>query len=688
MRGAHFIIAAGGFFKRRKEAPPSRPSEEAEELEEAIRKKVKNELRAREDAVNERETKLNQKEAELNKKATELAHKLQELAEREAKLEGRSPGAGGGTGGEATQAAAQPAPFPQDFPPDQDDPAAQAELITRLENRLDAARAKHAELVERERKRAEYRDRIEGYRSRGLSVDRLEAVIGESIDDVEMAFECYENDLAQLARLAERCDRVDRVFAAEADALKARCSDPDAIPEIEAGLRELELRIEAKRREVLERVQRWADAGYVVSRLQELRDSDLSTLEQALMHFEEDVEVLKMFGERLASMDPAFEAEATQLKTQLTDPSRIPDIETQLLAIEQKIGLRKQEFVNRLAGYKAEGWVTDSLDAVMSSDLATIEKAFMKFDEDTRKLGSLAERAFKLDRFFTPQIAAITDNLRNPAQIPQIEARIQAIEEETERRRADFRIRIDALKAEGINTTVLENAMSGDLESISSVFAEYDSDQTKLQELLPRVAAIESEGRHLDELNALRARFKEPGARGEIERRLAELEELIRAEKKRETEERVRKEMEAAEKRSREEMERERAERERAERERLEKAQPAEEAAAAPSPGLPPPPPAPPAPSAPQPPEAPQPSLPPSPVEPGEAGRATPEEQEVSSLIASAEALIKELEAAKLDVTFANSHLKLARSFFRRKKLDKALYYVKKAHETASALRK
>lgn len=686
MKGSHFIIMAGGFFKRRKEAAPSRPSEEAEELEEAVRKKVKNELRAREDAVNERETRLNQKEAELNKKEAELAHKLQELAEREAKLEGRLSVAGGGTGGEAAQAAAQPAPFAQGFPPDQDDPAAQAEFITRLENRLEAARAKHAELVERERKRAEYRDRIEGYRSRGLSVDRLEAVIGESIDDVQMAFECYENDLAQLARLAKRCDRVDRVFAAEADALKARCSDPDAIPEIEAALRELELRVEAKRREVLERVQRWADAGYVVSRLQELRDGDLSTLEQALMHFEEDVEVLKMFGERLASMDPAFEAEATQLRTQLTDPSRIPDIEAQLLAIEQKIGLKKQEFVNHLAGYKAEGWVTDSLDAVMSSDLATIEKAFMKFDEDTRKLGSLAERAFKLDRFFTPQIAAITDNLRNPAQIPQIEARIQAIEEETERRRADFRTRIDALKAEGVNTTVLENAMSGDLESISSVFAEYDSDQTKLQELFPRIAEIESEGRHLGELNALRARFKEPGARGEIERRLAELEELIRAEKKRETEERVRKEMEAAEKRSREEMERER--RARAERERLEKVQPAEEAAAVPSPALPPSPPAPPAPSAPQPPEAPQPSPPPSPHEPGEAGRATPEEQEVSSLIASAEALIKELEVAKLDVTFANSHLKLARSFFRRKKLDKALYYVKKAHETARALRK
>ncbi|MEM4728528.1 MAG: hypothetical protein QXH42_02040 [Thermoplasmata archaeon] len=704
MRGAYFIPVACGLFKRKKEAAPT--AEEGE-LEEAIRKKLKDELRAREDAVRERETALKQKEEELSKKEAELALKLQELAGREAKLEARAKELEQAKVAEAPAAPPVPPPQTQEFPPDFDDPALQSELIARIEKRLESAREKYRQLVAQEEKRAEYRARIEGYRARGLSVDRLEAVIGESLDDIQMAFECYENDLAHLATLAQRCDQLDKVFAAEAEALKARCNDPDAIPEIEAGIVELEARAAAKRDELLARIKKWAEQGFSVARFQTITDQSLAALEQAVMHYEEDIEVLRMFGERLASIDPVFVEEINNIRSMLNDPDKIPDIEAQLLQVEQKMNMKKQDFVNKLAGYKAEGWVTDALDAVMTSDIATIEKAFMQFEEDMKKLAVLAERTFKLDRFFTPQITAITDNLRNPARIADIEARIQAIEEETERRRADFRIRIDTLRAEGYDTSPLEEAMSGDLETISNAFAEYEAELARLKELLPRLVALEAEGRHPEELSVLRAKFRSPAARKEVERALAELEERVKAEKLRETEERIRREREEAEKRSREEMERERLERERLEKERLERerlekesvlvsaasAVSAEPVAARGAPEAPltmsagattelptqvatPP----------VPPTAQVVPMPPSPTL--EAVAKGSDEETVKALIASAEALIKELAAANVEANQASSHLKLARAFFRSKRLDKALQYAQKAYDNAKALKK
>ena len=324
MSGIYGMAAFGALFKKKKE--PSAGAA-ARDREDEIRKNVLDDFRGREDAIHAREAAVAAREERLEKERAELASRIQELA-----------------AGAATQRAAPAREARQkEAPARSAAPAASRGRSIReleqhmksLEEELEKARALHRELTALEKKRAEYLERLIGFKTRGFSVAKLEAAMGRPTDELDKAFRAFQKDVDTLVALAARCDRVDPFFSVEAGALKALCTRPEAIADVEKGIRELEARELAKRKLLMDRVGKWRSEGYVTARFERLEGASMGDLEEAILQFDADIAALRKLGARLDALGQAGAAQAAQIRPMLADPERLHELENALSRLER-----------------------------------------------------------------------------------------------------------------------------------------------------------------------------------------------------------------------------------------------------------------------------------------------------------------------------------------------------------------
>ena len=417
------LVISGALFKK-KVKDEEHDGESARSREKAIREKVVDDLRAREDAIREREATISAREEEHGKKSAELALKLQELAVRETELKGKY-----GEGGAPARADGH-----HGLPPDSDKLEEQDKLVKALEHRLTGARARHEEL-RRAGTNRRLAEAIDAYRSSGYVVSRLERLKDLAAAELEKELARFEHDAAALGPLAARCDGLDRAVGNEAEALRSRCNDPDAIAAIEKGIKELESRVQSRRAELRRRIDRWKGEGFAVARFSGLQDAALTALEEAVSKFEEDLEVLHHFTAKLDALDAADRKAASRLVPMLKDPENIPALEKEFQALEKQAGGRVQQFLELFEKWKAEGFRVERLEKALSADQAAMRSAFLQFDEDVRRLRGLSERASRLDVSFATQVAGLNRGLHDPEQLHKMELAVKELEEESERKK-------------------------------------------------------------------------------------------------------------------------------------------------------------------------------------------------------------------------------------------------------------
>jgi len=425
MRHAYALALGGALFKK-KVKENGHDGNGSRAHEKAIRDKVVDELRAREDTLREREAALAAREDEHGKKSAELALKLQELAVRESELKGKYADG---------SAPAGPAGHHR-LPPDSDNIEEQEKLVKALEQRLASARARHDGLRRAAGGRGRLADTISAYSSSGYVVARLEKLKNLPAAELEKALGQFEKDAAALGPLAARCDALDRAVAKQAAILRARCNDPDAIPDIERGIRELEANVEARRSELRNRLDRWRGEGYAMARLDKVRDSGLVALEEAAAKFEDDLEVLRLFREKLDTMDASARKGAARLVPLLKDPDNIPALEKEFQALEKQAGTRVQQFIELFEKWRSEGFRVETLEKALAADEPTMRAAFLKYEEDLSRLRALSERASRLDVSFATQVAGLNRGLHDPEQLHQMELAVKELEDEAEKHKA------------------------------------------------------------------------------------------------------------------------------------------------------------------------------------------------------------------------------------------------------------
>ena len=334
-------VLCGALFKKKKETADT-SGERARDREAEIRKRIVDDLRGREDALREREASIAAREEALERGRAELARKLAELAQSagppknapEKAREGAVPAQSAGppkNAPEKVRGAAAPAPA-----------ASHARSVRELEHQmkgleeeLEKVRAVHRELAAQEKKKGEYLERLISYKTKGYSVKRLEAVIGKSPEEVDRAFRAFQKDIDVLVALEARCEGIDPLFAREAEALKALCTRPEAIGDVEKGLKELETKERAKKKLLMDRVGKWKADGFVVSRFERLEKASLGDLEEAVIRFDEDLGALRKLLERLSALGEPYAQESAPLRPWLKDPDHIQELEKAISRMER-----------------------------------------------------------------------------------------------------------------------------------------------------------------------------------------------------------------------------------------------------------------------------------------------------------------------------------------------------------------
>ena len=365
MKGITGLIIGGALFKKKRMLDPP-PGDESRNREAAIRKKVVDDYRSREDVIRERETALASREEELRRSHAELAQRLQDLAVSGGAQKGapQGPPRGGGV----------PAPVASGAVTAKE----QEQLIKGLEEELEKARARHREMALHEKKKGEYLVRLMAYKSKGYSVARLQAVMGKDQAEMDRAFQAFANDISTLGVLAARCDAVDPDFRTDAEALKARCIRPEAIGEIEKGLRELEEREGAKKKMLMDRVGKWRAEGFATSRFDKLKKPTIGDLEEAIIHFDEDIGMLRKLEERLSGLDRSLEKESFALRSRLKNPDGIRELERQIRALEQ--GSRADRPDGRVAEAPAESPASSAEEEAVKAQIAISENMINDLD--------------------------------------------------------------------------------------------------------------------------------------------------------------------------------------------------------------------------------------------------------------------------------------------------------------------
>jgi hypothetical protein len=321
MNGIYGMVAFGALFKKKKE-PAGISDERARDRETEIRKRLVDDLRGREDALRQREAAVVFREEELERGRAELARRLQELAARP-HPQNVAPDVAGH--------AAAPAPSPGQAQSIRD----LEKQMKVLEEQLEKVRAVHRELATQEKKKGEYLERLISYKTRGFSVGKLETIIGKGPEETEKAFRAFQKDIDTLVALAARCDRVDPVYSREAEALKALCTRPEAIGEVEKGIKELEAKERAKKKLLMDRVGKWRSEGFFTQRFDRLEVAPLGDLEEAVLQFDVELGVLRKLGKRLEMLGESYASDASTLRPLLNDPGRIGELEGALSRLEK-----------------------------------------------------------------------------------------------------------------------------------------------------------------------------------------------------------------------------------------------------------------------------------------------------------------------------------------------------------------
>ncbi|MEW5760856.1 MAG: hypothetical protein AB1779_08840 [Candidatus Thermoplasmatota archaeon] len=402
------------FGRKKKEeekvTPP--PEEEKEEVEVPKAKGMtEEELLEFEKSLKEREAKLEEKEGELRTLEEALKLEEEELAK--------------GKPAPKEEKALVPA---LEISDEMDVPELEG-LIKRYEENLGKARERLKLLKEEKGEREKFNKELERYRKEGYVVTRLEEVMKKDIATLKKAFDDFASDVETLSAFGERISELSKVFEKEVAEIEDKLKDPSAIPEIEEVIASLEEKMEGRVDEIKRKIDEFKKEGYVVTRVEKLLGGAIGELEKEFVAFEEDIQVLKMFSDKIKKYEKNFPSEVFTLRGMLENPDNIPEIEAKLTELEEKIGSRLKEFTEKMQQYKDGGYVVSRLEAVMDKDIGVIEKEFVKFEEDIQRLKLLGEKLTGLDKAYEKEIAAIRSKLTDPDAIGVIGKEILELKE-------------------------------------------------------------------------------------------------------------------------------------------------------------------------------------------------------------------------------------------------------------------
>ncbi len=249
-------------------------------------------------------------------------------------------------------------------------------------------------------RRAEINENLEAWTNEGYIITRIESFLEGNLSELETEFSRLQQDISNLKALEEKFNGFDlKGFKEEADPIRSRIKDPDAVADLQQVLTELEDKIEQAKilREVIRtKLEAWRNEEFIVTDLENVIDGKLATAQKVADDLEAKIETLKNLASKFNSLDTIwFKEDANSIESKLKDPTAIEAIEQELPGLEDKIAQDQSQragFQAKLNEWKSMGLKVGPLEEALSQDLKTIETEFGSFESDLKKLLALQEK--------------------------------------------------------------------------------------------------------------------------------------------------------------------------------------------------------------------------------------------------------------------------------------------------------
>jgi len=428
--------------------------------------------------------------------------------------------------------------------------------LRRLQEDIARSRAEEAE-------RAAARHRIGQWRSSGLPVAPLEALVEKDIATLRKAMVDFRFELQRREELVSLLAPLEGTpHAAEAARLREGLSDLSRLGELEDAVlalvekaesqaaesgRELHMELE---RDIATRdkIRRWINMGYRVRRLEGALKGGPAALRDEAERLENDIEQLSKMTSALEVLDTkGLDRELEHIRGMLDDPDKLPAVRALTDSLRAEIVRRKKEEDRRafLRGVAADweklGYDTSALARALEGDLDRASQEFVMFHSGLAAADNLRKRLQILETLgFAEEASALRRRLGDIGALEEVRAGTDALwrklEEKprdragrlkgTRQRRAALRDRYLGHLDKGLAVGRLENALELGPDAAEAEFSRFEEELKKLGELDARLGALERPGFEGDVM-ALRTMLLDVDKIREIERGIAELEQRV-----------------------------------------------------------------------------------------------------------------------------------------------------------------
>jgi hypothetical protein len=292
---------------------------------------------------------------------------------------------------------------------------ADTELAEEAEQDIKALRTKISEKAQSEQKakdvekeeRNAFVQKFLAYASQGLIVENLERNIDQPLEKVRSEFAEFEAGLKTLDKVRSDVDAMDvKGFEDDVDTIFTKLKDPMHADDAVALLTELKGKIErsraeeadreareARRTQIMDRVNNLRQSGFNVARIDALARGDVGQLAEAFETFMGDVKRLRGIRKAMDALDTdGFADSVEQMSKKLQDPDRLAELDSEFEALKAEISkkqaalkARRDSLDGKVEGWRKEGLNVAKLRESSKGHLDAYEQAVAEFEESDKE---------------------------------------------------------------------------------------------------------------------------------------------------------------------------------------------------------------------------------------------------------------------------------------------------------------
>jgi hypothetical protein len=409
-----------------------------------------------------------------------------------------------------------------------------------------------------------FEERLGKWKEQGLAVDSLEAALAAGRDEAARAFEQYETSVARIAALGDELRSMEiSGFEKEAAALRLKMLNPLLLKEAEDDILALQVAMERRKKgetrrkfdedklrdELRAKLRGWNSAGYNTSSLGAVLNEPLETARKEFERFEAAIQKLRDLNDELILMDTAgFESEVEGIRSRLSQPSRVNEVEDDIFRLKILIERRRKEerrkredderaradLTARIDRWRSEGYDISRLGRASGLPPTELRAELDAFEKDVAALKEFETELLTINpRGVEAELDRLRAKLKNPAMLGELRADIASLKKRTEKsqeemRKDDIQRKIMEWKVLGFNIDRFKALENSEPDIVQKELVVFKIRVHRLKELESELALLDTTGFE-SLVSALQPLFRDVDKIPEVESRLTELRIKVKA---------------------------------------------------------------------------------------------------------------------------------------------------------------